>query len=52
MCFTCLISETKCSGIKQGSHPDFRTLKFSVTDPLNIGNFVFMFISYCDLNGI
>jgi hypothetical protein len=45
MCFICLISETKCLGIKQGGHPDFRTLKFSVTDPLNIDNFVVMFIS-------
>jgi hypothetical protein len=52
MCFTCLISETKCSGIKQGSHPNFRTFKFSVTDLLNIGNCVFMFISYNRFNEI
>jgi hypothetical protein len=52
MCFTCLISETKCSDIKQGSHPDFMTLKFSVEDPLNIDNFVFIFISYSGFNGI
>lgn len=52
MCFTCLISETKCSGIKQGSHPDFRALKFSVIDPINIGSFVVMLISYSRFNGI
>jgi len=40
-----LISETKFSRIKQGGFPDFKTLKFSVTGSLNIGDFAVMFIS-------